>query len=371
MAIQRFSPVVGGGELQLERLLPRLHARGVHASVLTRAVPGLPRHDVVAATSVFRTPLAGESALASAVYVTTSLMHILRRWRTTDVVHAHGMLSPATIALAARLVGKPCLVTPLGAGPPGDIARLRRKPVGARRLAMLVRRARFVALSAEIAQELHAAGVPKANVCLIPNGVDFEEYMPASAPERERLRSELGLDSDRFYGVFVGRLHPVKGADTLLRALEKTEGIDLLIVGDGPERDVLRGLASTLGIEDRVRFEGSSSRVSTYLKAADAFFLPSLGEGMPNAVLEAMACGLPCVVTTAVGGVEELLGPNGLTVAPRDVSGWADAMQRLAGDAEGRRRLGGAARDRVRATYAIEDTSDRLASLYRELVTRA
>ena len=103
---------------------------------------------------------------------------------------------------------------------------------------------------------------------------------------------------------------------------------------------------------------------------ADAFFLPSLGEGMPNALLEAMACGLPCVASSSVGGVEELLGrTRGLTVAVGDVPAWSAAMQRLATDASLRHELGDAAATHVHARYSIDATADRLADFYRELAT--
>ncbi|MGH8978138.1 MAG: glycosyltransferase, partial [Acidimicrobiia bacterium] len=121
-------------------------------------------------------------------------------------------------------------------------------------------------------------------------------------------------------------------------------------------------------IGERVRFVGMSDRVPDYLRAADAFFLPSLGEGMSNALLEAMACGLPCVVTEAVGGIDELLGRDrGVAVPVQDVHAWADAMRRLADDPARRAELGSAAARYVGSTLSIDATADRLADLYREL----
>jgi glycosyltransferase involved in cell wall biosynthesis len=371
MTIQAFAPTVGGGELQLERLLPLLHQRGIRACVLTRAVAGMPRRDVVAGTNVYRTRVAGETPAASAVYVTESLAQLLRAWQRIDVVHAHGALSPATIALAARALGKRCVVTILGAGPPGDLARLRRKPAGRLRLALLARFATFIALSSEVATELRAAGVPGMHVVVIANGVDLTEYSALDPEARAESRAELGLDPNRCYGIFVGRLHPVKSVDTLVRALVDTTGIDLLIVGDGQERARLERLACDLRVSTRIRFIGSTPHVANYLKVADAFFLPSLGEGMPNALLEAMACGLPCVASSSVGGVEELLGDaRGLTVPVGDVPAWSEVMQRLTSDSQLRHALGEAASGYVRARHSIDATADQLVTLYRALVAR-
>ena len=126
--------------------------------------------------------------------------------------------------------------------------------------------------------------------------------------DRARLRERLGLAPDRFVGVFVGRLHPVKDVDTLLAAAAMVPELELVIVGDGPERPRLEARARRLGVERRVSFRGFSPRVVDVLRASDAFLLSSHGEGMSNALLEAMACGLPCLVSRSVGGARGAAG---------------------------------------------------------------
>jgi glycosyltransferase involved in cell wall biosynthesis len=372
MAIQRFSPVVGGGELQLERLLPYLGARGIRARVLTRSAPGSPRRDLVGGCEVRRSPLGGEGPAASLTYVASSLAGVLRNRRDTDVVHAHGALSPATIALAASLFGIPAVVTPLGAGSPGDLNRLRSKPGGRLRLRLLVRRAHFVALSNELAGELAAAGVPADRIHLAPNGFDRAQYRPADPDERRRLRVQLpdvhGLAADRFVGVFVGRLHPVKNVDTLLGAVAKTPDVDLLIVGDGPDRSRLEARAHDLGLGSRARFLGMRADVADVLRACDAFFLPSHGEGLSNALIEAMGCGLACVVASAVGGATELVGSDrGMTVPAGAVDAWAAAIEHLAHDPAARATIGENASRFVHESFSLDHTADLLADLYRRL----
>jgi glycosyltransferase involved in cell wall biosynthesis len=168
--------------------------------------------------------------------------------------------------------------------------------------------------------------------------------------------------------VFEGRLHPVKSVDTLVRAVPRTRELHLVIVGDGQERRALESLAQREQVAGRVRFAGESDRVDRWLKAGDMFLLPSLGEGMPNALLEAMACGLACAASSSVGGVHELLGTtHGLTVPVGDVDAWAETMRRLAQDTSLRRALGDAAASRIRTAYSIDATADRLAALYRDL----
>jgi glycosyltransferase involved in cell wall biosynthesis len=364
-AIQSFRPHVGGAELQLERLAPRLHARGVRTEILTRAVRGRPRTERIAGSVVRRTPVAGESPVASVVYVASALGRLARRRSRLDLVHAHGALSPATIALGGRLLGLPCLVTVLGTGEHGDLARLARKPFGRLRSRLLFRSAWFAALSADAAEELRARGVPESRILPLPNGVDLDHHRPATADERVSLRERLGLPAGRFLGTFVGRLHPVKDVDTLLGAAARVPELTLVVVGDGPERRRLQAEAERLGVGARVAFRGASTEVADVLRASDAFLLSSHGEGMSNALLEAMACGLPCLASRSVGGATELLGAGrGLLLANGDVSAWAAAIERVVDDPGVREATGAAAASFVSESLSLDLAADRLAGAY-------
>ena len=365
LVIQAFRPHVGGAELQLERLVPHLASRGIRTEILTRAIKGWPRTEPIAGSVVHRTPVAGESPLASVVYVADALGHLLRRRSRIDLIHAHGGLSPATIALAGRLLGLPCLVTILGTGAHGDLARLGRKPFGRTRARLLFRSAWFAALSTDARAELVDCGVPADRILALPNGVDLGVHHPATDDERVRLRERLGLPTGRFVGTFVGRLHPVKDVDTLLGAATRVPKLTLVVVGDGPERGRLEAKARRLGIEGRVSFRGLSPAVADILRASDGFLLSSRGEGMSNALLEAMACGLPCVASRSVGGARELLGEGrGMLVADGDVAAWAAAVQDLVNAPDLRRATGSAAAAFVAGTLSLEATADRLARAY-------
>jgi glycosyltransferase involved in cell wall biosynthesis len=366
MAIQSFRPHVGGAELQLERLAPHLAERGVSAEIITRASMGSPRREPIDGALVLRTPLAGESPVASIVYVSAAVAYLVRRRRRIDLVHAHGALSPGTIALAGRLLRIPCLVTVLGAGPPGDLARLARKPFGKARIRLLTRCASFAALSEESRGELLALGVPPGRILSLPNGVDLTAYRPADATERTMLRKRLGLPSHRLVGAFVGRLHPVKDLDTVLAAVARVPELSLAVAGDGPERGRLEAMAQRLRLGARVTFLGQSSAVADILRASDCFLLSSHGEGMSNALLEAMACGLPCLVSRSVGGARELLGDGrGILLADGDPGAWAAAMARVAADGELRSAMGTAAVSFVAASLSLEAAADRLVRAYR------
>jgi len=154
------------------------------------------------------------------------------------------------------------------------------------------------------------------SVQIIPNFVSTAET--DKTRDKDVLRRTLGLDKTTNVILFVGRLHPVKNIDFLLKAfssLDKSKKCVLVIIGDGPERQRLNDLAYSLGIHDQVRFEGFKPKktVLEFMRASDVLVLPSLVEGQPRVVLEAWASGLP-VVASKVSGIDNLIkdGVDGL-----------------------------------------------------------
>ena len=164
----------------------------------------------------------------------------------------------------------------------------------------------------------------------------------------------VGSAGDRQGFVTVARLVPQKGIDVLIRALTQTAGAarnwTLTLVGDGPEREALEQQVQQAGLQERVQFLGFRSDPQTFLLQAGVFVLPSRFEGMPNALLEAMAAGLAVVVTDASPGPLEVVedGVSGLVVPSDDPFALAEALDRLGADPELRERLGAAARDTLR-----------------------
>jgi glycosyltransferase involved in cell wall biosynthesis len=370
MLIQSFRPNIGGGELQLERLLPYLAERGIHSEVLTRAFPGTRRREPISGGTIVRTALAGESPLASIVYVVQSLTRTARRRRSVDVVHAHGALSPGTIALGARALGLPCITTVFSTGVRGDLTRLERKPMGRVRLRGLLRHSWFIALSDEVKQELESRGVSSSRILRIPNGVDCRNtFRPASPVERGQLRARLEIPQDAYACIYVGRLHPKKRVDTLVQAVTRVPEARLLVVGDGTERAKLEALTRRSGAANRVTFVGFTHQVADYLRACDVFVFPSKDEGMSNALIEAMACGLPCVATAGVGGVRELLSDGrGIVVGRGYPAEWSTAIHRLAVDASLRESMGKAAARFAESALSLDAVADSLLHAYQHVI---
>ena len=180
-------------------------------------------------------------------------------------------------------------------------------------------------------------------LALLPNPLPMP-VVPAAA----------GTARDRVGFVTVARLVPQKGIDVLIRALAQATGAaqawPLTLVGDGPERDALERQVQQTGLQERVHFLGFRSDPQTFLLQAGVFVLPSRFEGMPNALLEAMAAGLAVIVTDASPGPLEVVehGVNGWVVPSDDSFALAEALDRLGADPELRARLGAAARRTLR-----------------------
>ncbi len=217
--------------------------------------------------------------------------------------------------------------------------------------------------------------VPPQRVVQIYNGVDQTRFQPVD--RRPAVSAPEGfLSADSLVVGTVGRLAAVKDQATLLRAfarLQETDGLGarlrLLLVGDGPERARLETLADALEIGNRLWITGERNDVPRMLQLMDLFVLPSLGEGISNTILEAMATGLP-VVATKVGGNPELVEPGvtGQLVPPGDPEALADAMAGILSRPETAREMGRAALSRVRADFHWERTVARYLAVYDELL---
>jgi glycosyltransferase involved in cell wall biosynthesis len=198
--------------------------------------------------------------------------------------------------------------------------------------------------------------LPPERVEVLHNGVDTDALDPARCGRRGEVRRELGVSEETALVTAVGRLTAVKNYPLLLRsfarALRSFPEAALAVAGEGEELESLKALSGELGIADRVRFTGFRKEVSELLHASDLFAHASLMEGLPNAILEAMAMGR-AVVATEVGGVPELVahGETGLLTPSGDEEALAGALLRLLNAPETRGRMGDAGRLRVRQRF--------------------
>lgn len=287
------------------------------------------------------------------------------RCHQPDVLHAH--LPHATwLARAARMwVPVPALIDTIHSTATGGWPR-RLLYRATRRLPDAVTAVSYAAADTH----LRAGMVLAHTLHVIPNGIDMHRFAPNLAL-RPTLRDSIGA-ADSFLWIAAGRLDPVKGYPTLLRAMATLpDENQLLIAGAGPREAELKSLSSWLGLSARVHFLGFCPDVERWMQAADAFVLTSRREGLPLALLEAAACELPIVATDVPGTREavESLG-TGRLVPPGKPQALAAAMRELTQRSESQlHAMGSRERHHAELRYSIEAVLDQWETLYNHLIT--
>jgi len=229
---------------------------------------------------------------------------------------------------------------------------------------------KLIAVSSDIEKVL-CVKYGAQRVIRIHNGIDLEVLSKSRA--RDEVRRELGVDSNCLLVGTVGRLTAVKGHEYLLKTaqlmLQKRRNVKFVIVGDGPLKVELQSLAAQLGITENVAFLGHQDDACALMEAMDLFVLPSLHEGIPMVILEAMALGRP-VVASRVGGIPEVITDtvHGLLVSAGDPAGIAQACLKLVEDRNLAERYGQAGRARVEQQFSSVVMGGKVANLYRQLV---
>jgi glycosyltransferase involved in cell wall biosynthesis len=277
-----------------------------------------------------------------------------------DVVNTHSSTDSWLAALALRIIGRPVPIVRTrhisACVPRGPLSRW-----------LYMRAAARVVTTGEALkrQLVEHNGFIASRIESVPTGIDAGRFRPG---ERKTSRAKFGLPQDKVLVGIVATLRSWKGHEFLIEAMTRVpENVELLIVGDGPQREVLEQCIARFRLQGRVRMQGQQADVLPWLRALDIFALPSYAnEGVPQALVQAMLVELPCV-TTAVGGIPELAEHErtALLVAPRDTGALAAAIERLAANEGLRRELGEAARKRCVEGYAYERMLDRMEAIFR------
>jgi glycosyltransferase involved in cell wall biosynthesis len=347
-----------GAETQLVRLaaaLPREHWEPQVVLVKSRN----DFEDPLRAAGVPVTALAQRGSWDVAV---AARLHALLRRERPDVVHSFLFFASLVAAPAARLAGVPAIVVSQRCSYDATLSPFWRGV--ARRVHRLA--GRVIVNSEAARREELAAGFSDRHVTHVPNGIDI----PAEATLASR--EALGLPVSPLV-VCVGRFSPEKRHQDLVDAWtlvrQRVPDAVLALVGDGPLRAEIEASVTQKGLAGAVRFCGFQKNAAPYIAAADIVVVCSSTEGMPNAVLEAMAHGR-CVVATRVGGIPELVvdGETGRLVPPLDVPALGNAIADLLGDAARREAHGAAGRARARDRFAMPRVTAAVAATYEELL---
>ena len=387
MIISQFNPIIGGAERQAQLLAQQLVMKGLEVQVVTGWWKfGTPREEVMDGIRIFRNfccwgmfGIKNDRVirmLGGITYVMSLGAYLLLHGRKYDIIHVHQFLYPAFVSVlfGKIFLKKPVLIKNACSGFTSDMRQLRSYPLGSLQLRYLIKEMEcLVTVSLEGKNEFQAVGYPESKMVYIPNGVEV--------PSEGKRNYDQAL---RFLAI--GRLDRQKGIDVLLKAwnilVEKGNNLKLIILGSGPQEFELKEVSESLKMTESVEFRGTVHDVEKYLKDADLFVLPSRAEGLSNALLEAMAQGIPCIATN-VGGNTELLeaesndippgqfiiAKNGLLINPDDELGLTEAMLFLIRNSNIREEVGKRGRIYIQENYSIESIADRYIALYKRLLS--
>ena len=361
-----YPPIGGGAGNASAHIAAQLERKGHIVTVVTAHFGTLPHREQNGGLTIVRVPalrrrLDRSTPLEQLLFLLTASLTslgLVRRLKPHATLAFFGLPSGAVAWLLDKIYGIPYVVSLRGGDVPGfrpyDFRTYHR--LIAPFLRIIWKQAAAVVANSNGLRQLALAFDSRFEIPVIPNGIDLDFY---KMPERDWSCPCL---------LSVGRLVHQKGLDLAMVALSGLKEFDWewRIAGDGPEMQALQALARQLGIADRVRFLGWQSReqlVETY-RQTNVFLFPSRHEGMPNAVLEAMASGMP-VIASCIAGNEELVikDQTGFLVPSEDIDALQSALRKLLGDAVLRQGMGRAARQLAEASYSWESTARQYANV--------
>jgi len=404
-----FAPMVGGAETRAEKLAHQLQELGHQVTIITprhekhwksrENINGLP---VVRIGGIYSRK--GRLHIGRLGHFSIDILLFLALWRLRrryDLIYSLQMSPLAVVAVIfGNITHKPTVISIPSTGPGktlrpedatlmadtltdtdflkvaynnimlGDITDLAQTALGGRAMIHFLKRSNafYQIMSSRSHPYLTSHGFRPEKIFLIPNGVDTAKFHPEPRLRPDPTRPERDI-------LCVARLQYPKGVDVLLHAWARMMKAPaawraqlkprLLLAGTGPLQKQLEQLATVLGIRDSVVFLGLRKDVAPLLQQSWSFVLPSRWEGMPNALLEAMACAIPCIATR-VSGSEDIIvdGINGLLVEPEQPSEMAQALRRVIEDAELAQKLAQEGHATIQRDYQLIHVTQRCIDLY-------
>ncbi len=354
---------------------------GVHVRVLAIHSPGAKKHEIWDGIEIFRTQYLPErweilqseggglpeiwkkNPWAKLAIIPFLIVHTIQtaiKSRDCDIIHANWTLSAAAAWAGAWIHRKPMVATVQGS----DIFQAAKIPVVRQFTYLALRKMKkILALSQALRNEVLAIGLPDGKIEIVPNGVDLNRF-----PIGESHRDPLIL--------YVASLIKRKGPEFLLQAFRglqnKIPNVQLVMIGDGPQRSELESMADSLGISTNIQFLGwqNQQQVSLWMRKAKVFVLPSVEEGLGVVLLEALASGTPCVGTN-VGGIPDVISPEvGILVPPKKIDSLQIVIQKMLTDEKDWAQFSLKARQRAENVYDWNRIAKRITSIYQSSITK-
>lgn len=376
-----YYPEISAAGLQCQAVAAALRGRARLSVLVTAVDPTLPPTETIDGVDVTRVGVdvrSGASKVRASIRLLAKLAALLPN---VDVVHMHGFSQKnVPVALMAQMMRKPVVLTLHTSGQDEPQAAAAR----GRLASWAFRSARVIlSVSPNLVRRCEEAGIPASRIRLTPNGIDVERFRPATAAERIALRRDIGWADHERVVVFVGFFSRDKRPDLLFRAWKRivAQGAAAKLVYIGATaspyfeidqsiaRDI-RAQAAAMGRAADVVFVEPTHAMERYYRAADAFVLSSVREAHPVALLEAMACGVPCIASRIDGATDVIIedGVNGRLVDRDDEQALAHALAHVLANPDEAGRLGRHARETIVSRYDIRQTAERWLDAYRSVL---
>ena len=381
MVTGAYFPETSGGGLQARAVARALRGEAAFRVLTTSTDKSLPARAEEDGVPVRRVYVDVRSRLSQLLAGFRIASHFVRSAPAIDLVNLHGFSRKAILLIAlARLFRKPFVLT-LQTGRHDEPPTVRAS--GALAYWAFAHADLYLSVSPGLSQAYLDAGLAPGRLRQVSNAVDVDRFSPGTAADRNALRAELQVAPDVPIVLYVGFFSRDKRPDLLYRAWARTAAIPSVLVLVGATRpihaeidpalaDDIRRRAAADGLDARVRVVEATQTIERCCRAADLYVLASVREGMPIALLEAMASGVACVASRLPGSTDAVVEPNvsGILVEPDDEEGFAAVIARLLRETDCARRLGEAARSAIVERYSIQRTAGAWLDAYRHVLDR-
>ena len=380
MVTGAYAPETSGASLQCRNLIRSLRSDADFTVLTTSTDPSLPWHSEVDGIPVRRITVDPSSRMSKALAIERMAASFFELSRHFEIVHLHGFSQKSVLVIAlAKLLGKRIVIklTSVGHDDPASI-----RATGTMMWTAYRQADRFIGVTPRFADGFDATGLDRHRFVFIPNGVELTRFTPASPDVRAEFQRQLRIPTGDPVILFVGFFSREKNPDVLFDAwlslIDRGLNSTLVFVGattgtyyeiDASLAGRIKSRAEQRGVSDRIVFVESADDIEDYYRAADIFALPTAREGLPNVLLEAMASGVPPVITRLEGVTDWIVnaGVTGELVRSADSASFADAIAPLLASPERRQAIGHAAREHVALHFDITRTARQTLEVYDQL----
>jgi len=381
LLISTFYPFVGGGETHALLLCKELIKSGSEIFVITRRTDNqLSKKEVIEDVPVFRVGPCGFKRLGKYLMLFPVFIKLLLLRNHYDVILVSGLRTLSIPAIiTSSLLGKKCVLRAASCGElsgafiwdsphlEGQDTKIKIfKSIINIRNRLFLKADGFLAISSAIHDEYRESGVAESKIRVINNGADTDKFTPIIAADKKSLRQKLNLP-DKVIFSYAGKLNKGKGLIFLLKVWKdffvKHPNTHLLLIGSGKGsflscESKLRAFVLENNLIDSITFTGYVENVYEYLQASDIFIFPSENESLSNALIEALACGLPCLASN-IGGIPDTVkdNQNGYLLPPQNKDAWVGAMNNMMESPDLAQKMGQQGRKRILKRNSINSVA--------------